>query len=100
MSIAISISRTCLLPSNAAHLLIPMMRVHDRLQPHTVHHSLRQIILTIWRLPAEDRFDIDFAAVEQAASQQTVGGQAEAVAGGAERGGHRTDESNAPARLG
>ena len=43
--------------------------------------------------------DVDFAAFEEAGAQDAVGGEAQAVAGGAERGGHGADESDAARRV-
>src|SRR5436190_19375490 len=49
---------------------------------------------------AEDSADRNLAAFEEAGSQCPVGGQAEAVAGGAERGGHGADEADSAAGAG
>ena len=48
---------------------------------------------------AEDRPDVDFAAFEEAGAEHAVGGEAQAVAGGAEGGGHGADEADAAERV-
>jgi len=48
---------------------------------------------------AEDGFDVDFPAVKEAGAEEAVGGEAEAVAAGAEWGGHGADEADAADRV-
>src|SRR5437868_6033862 len=85
------------LSSDAAHLLVPAIAVDFGLEADALGHGVRDggaarggALRRAEHLP-----DIDLAAFEEAASQDAVGGQAQAVAGGAEGGGHGADEANA-----
>src|SRR4051812_30593951 len=48
---------------------------------------------------AHDRADVHLAAFEEAASQDTVGSQTQAIAGVAEGGGHGADEADPTERV-
>src|ERR1700730_11770217 len=84
------------LPPDPAHLLVPPVRMHFRLEPHAVGHGLRDGAAAFDGAlgGSENGADGDFAAFEEAGAEHPGGGEAEAVAGGAERGGHGADEAD------
>jgi hypothetical protein len=87
-------------PPDPAHLLIPMLRMDFGFEADAIRHRRRQRVPTSSRIAvaAEEVADFDFPAFEEAGAEDAVGGEAEAVAGGAEGGGHGADECDAAER--
>jgi hypothetical protein len=87
--------------TNAAHLLIAVAAVDLGLEANALGHGvgeLSKLHLSAITGRAKHWTNIDLAVLEETTAQDSVGGEAQAVAGRAKRRGHRADEPDASAR--